>query len=280
MLPLSLRRLSQLSSTVLSNSYLASVATKGVNTNALKGICVPFLNCYACPGALFSCPVGALQHFSATHVFPFYILAFIGLVGITIGRMACGWLCPFGFLQDLMYKINSPKFKIPYMLSYAKYVILVFFVLVIPYITGVCWFSQFCPAGTLTAALPWAAWDPNNPVTGRPVVPSELGVLFYLSLVVLCAFLVWFVVSKRPFCRVMCPLGGMLSLFNGVSVIRLEAYHCNGCGTCRSACPMDLNVYLDQNSKECIKCLHCTRCDYVRMITPFTSSERMVAGEK
>ena len=122
--------------------------------------------------------------------------------------------------------------------------------------------------------------NPYSPVTGRAVVPSEMGVLFYLSLIVLFAFLVWFVVSKRPFCRVACPLGAMFSLFNGVSVVRLEAFHCNGCDTCRCNCPVDLNVYLDQNSKECIRCLHCTKCDYVKMITPFASPERALAEEK
>jgi ferredoxin-type protein NapH len=281
MLPLSFRRLLQLSSTVFSNSYLASAVTRSVNTNGMKGLCIPFRNCYACPGALFSCPVGAIQHFSAIHSFPFYILAFIGLVGITIGRMACGWVCPFGFLQDLMYKINSPKFKIPYMLTYMKYLILVALVLVLPYVTGICWFSQICPAGTLTAGLPWAVWNPTNPVTGQPVLPFGPGILFYLSLAILIAFLAWFVLSKRPFCRVACPLGSMLSLFNGISMIRLETHRCDGCNTCKSNCPMDLNVYLDLNSKDCIRCLQCTQCDNVRVITPFSPrSEKVLAGKR
>jgi polyferredoxin len=180
-----------------------------------------------------------------------------------------------------MHKINSPKFKIPYTLTYMKYVILVVLVFALPFVTGICWFSQICPAGTLTAGLPWAVWNPTNPTTGQPALPSGPEGLFYLSLVILLAFLVWFVLSKRPFCRVVCPLGAMLSLFNGISVIRLDTHHCDGCNTCKSNCPMDLNVYLDLNSKDCIRCLQCTQCDNVRVITPFNlRSERILAGKK
>jgi len=274
------RRVSQLSSTILSNSYLASTVTRNINTNGLKGVCVPFLNCYSCPGALFSCPVGAIQHFMAIHVFPFYLLAFIGLVGITVGRMPCGWLCPFGFLQEVMYTINSPKFKIPYALTYIKYLILIILVVMLPYVTGESWFSKICPAGALTAGLPWVIWNPTNLVTGRPLLPAGPGALFYLSLILLLFFLAWCVVSKRPFCRVACPLGGMLSLFSRISLIRLEAHRCDGCNTCESNCPMDLNIYLDPNAKECIRCLDCTQCGYVKVITPFTTPEGTWAGRK
>ena len=264
------RRLTQLSSTILANSYIGSFYTKTVNTNALKGICVPFLNCYSCPTALCSCPIGTMQHFVAIQTIPFYMLGFIALVGITIGRMACGWACPFGFLQDLMYKIKSPKFKIPYLLKYMKYLILLFLVLIIPYKTGELWFSKLCPAGTLTAGIPWALWNPTNPATGLPVLPYGPGIIFYLSLIIMVGFLIWFVLSKRPFCRVACPMGALLSFFNRYSMIRLEASpECDGCDTCTTICPMDLNVYADVDSGECIRCLECTRCEHVRLVTPF-----------
>ncbi|MBF0507481.1 MAG: 4Fe-4S binding protein [Deltaproteobacteria bacterium] len=269
-----LRTLTQLTSTFLTNSFFGTIFTKSVNTNALKGVCVPILNCYACPGALFSCPIGTLQHFMAIRSIPFYLLGLIGLVGLTTGRMACGWICPFGFLQDLMYKIRSPKYRIASFLSYLKYVVLALLVIVIPYQTGEVWFSKLCPAGTLTAAIPWALWNPTNPATGRPVLPSGPGIIFVVGLIILAGFLIWFVVSKRPFCTVACPMGAILSLFNRVSIVRLEVEpHCDGCKMCETKCPMDLNVSLDFDSKDCIRCLECTRCGHVSLVTPFSSQE-------
>lgn len=264
-----LRLLTQISSAVLSNSYIGTFYTRAVNTSALKGVCVPFLNCYACPVALFSCPIGTLQHFSAIHSFPFYLVAFISLIGLAVGRMACGWVCPFGFFQDLMYKIRSPKFRTPSMLKYMKYLVLILLVIILPYMTGDLWFSKVCPAGTLTAGIPWALWNPTNPSTGLSVLPQGPGVMFYVALMVLGGFLVWFVVSKRPFCKTVCPMGAIFALFNPFSFIRLEASsECDGCNICYDKCPMDLNVYLDVDSSECIRCLECTQCGHVRLVTP------------
>ena len=260
----------QLCSAVLSNSYVGSVYTRTVNTNALKGVCVPVLNCYACPSALFSCPIGTLQHFMAIHAAPYYLLGFIALVGLAVGRMTCGWLCPFGFLQDLMYRIKSVKYKIPIALNYIKYAVLLLLVLVIPYMTGALWFSKLCPAGTLMAGVPWAIWNPVNPATGQRVLPNGPGVMFFVALLILIGFLVWFVVSKRPFCRVVCPMGAILSFFNRFSMISLHVdHHCDGCGACHINCPMGLTVATDVDSGECIRCLECTQCEHVRMITPF-----------
>lgn len=263
------RRLTQISSAVLSNSYLGTFYTKAVNTNALKGVCIPFLNCYACPVALFACPIGTLQHFMAIHAFPYYLAAFIALIGLTVGRMACGWVCPFGLLQDLMHKIPSPKFTVPVYLRYMKYPILILLVLFLPYATGDLWFSKLCPAGTLTAGLPWSLWNPTDPSTGRLVLPNGPGMFFYLDLLILAGFLVWFVLSKRPFCKTTCPMGAIFGLFNRFSLIRLEAVpDCDGCDICREQCPMGLNVSLDADSAECIRCLECTKCGHVRLMTP------------
>jgi len=263
------RQLTLAISTILGNSYFASAFTKFVNINSLKGICVPVLNCYSCPSALFSCPIGTLQHFAAIQTIPFYLLGWIGLIGMAVGRMACGWVCPFGFLQDLMHKVSSPKYKVPVFLSYLKYVILIFLVVFVPYKTGEVWFSKLCPAGNLTAALPWALWDPVNFATGQRVLVHEPKGIFYVALFILAGFLIWFVLSKRPFCKVACPMGALFSFFNRYSVIRLEVSpRCDGCQICQTNCPMDLTLPEEVDSKECIRCLECTRCGFVKVVSP------------
>ncbi len=260
----------QLAGTILSNSYLGTLFTRTVNTGLTKGACVPFLNCYACPTALFSCPVGTLQHFMAIQVVPFYLLSFIALIGLTIGRMGCGWVCPFGFVQDLMYKIKSRKYEIPSRYKYVKYLVLLVLVIVIPYKTGEMWFSKLCPAGTLFAGIPWAIWNPVQSKTGLHVLPDGPGVLFYVALFILMMFLIWFVISKRPFCRLFCPMGALLALFSRFSMVRLELGDgCDGCNKCSDICPMELDVTVEYNSEECIRCLECTKCGYVNLKTMF-----------
>ncbi|MBF0413932.1 MAG: 4Fe-4S binding protein [Desulfamplus sp.] len=264
------RQLMQLASTVLSNSYVSVLGTKNISTSPLKGVCVPFLNCYACPSAIFSCPIGTLQHFMTIRVIPYYLIGFIALVGLSVGRMACGWLCPFGFIQDIIYKIPSPKLKIPRYFKYFKYAVLLLLVIILPYLTAETVFSKVCPAGTLTAGIPWALWNPINPQTGQHVFPTGIGIMFFVSLTIMIVFLIFFVLTKRPFCRVACPMGAILALFNKYSMVRLEVSNgCDGCNICQDICPVDINVSIDGNSGECIRCLECTRCNHVKVCTPF-----------
>jgi ferredoxin-type protein NapH len=270
------RQWTQLASTVLCNSYLGTFSKASVSTNALKGVCVPVLNCYSCPTALFACPIGTLQHFITIGVLPFYLLGYLFLAGLLTGRMACGWLCPFGFLQDLLYKLKTRKYKIPANWRYAKYAVLLLLVILLPYWDGETWFCIFCPAGTLTAGLPWAIWNPVNPATGQLVLPSGPGVWFFISVLILIGFLGWFVVSRRPFCKTACPMGAILSFFNSFSMIQLDVQkNCDGCNTCSDICPMDLNVAVEANSGECIRCLDCTRCDHVTLNNPFKLRQKV-----
>jgi polyferredoxin len=265
-----LRTLLQASSAVFSNGYAGSLVTRYVNTNQLKGVCVPYLNCYACPSSLYSCPIGTLQHFMAIRTVPVMLLGMLGLVGLTTGRMACGWACPFGFFQELLHRIPTRKYSVPKAVRHLKWFVLAFLVLLAPMITGDTWFCKICPAGSLLAGLPWVAWNPANPVTGSPVLQVQPDFQFLAVMALLMAFLIWFVFSKRPFCKTLCPLGAILALFNGVSMVRLEvASSCDSCATCNSVCPMDLDVTKELNSVECIRCLECTKCGHVRIVPPF-----------
>ena len=82
-----------------------------IYSGATKRFCVPGLNCYSCPGALFACPLGSLQAELASGEvrLPLYTLGFLFAFGAVLGRFVCGWLCPFGLVQDLIYKIPAPK---------------------------------------------------------------------------------------------------------------------------------------------------------------------------
>lgn len=249
------RRVYQLISAMLANSHVTAPFTKGV--------CFPGINCYACPLAAVACPIGSLQHFAAIHVFPFYTVGILGMVGGVVGRMTCGWLCPFGFLQDLMFKISSIKIRLPGFLRYLKYILLVGLVIILPYVSGEPWFSKLCPAGALEAGIPLALLDEQ--------IRRQIGTLFWLKVGILVAFLAAFVFIKRPFCRVFCPLGAIFSPFNAFSAYRLDfdGEECIHCDRCVKKCPVDIKVYENPNSAECIRCLECTDCVCVSLTNVF-----------
>jgi polyferredoxin len=189
-----------------------------------------------------------------------YVIGMLGLIGSLVGRMPCAWVCPFGLIQELIHKIPSPKFEIPKILTYGKYVFLALFVFILPFAAtdefgyGMTWFCKYvCPAGTLEAGLPMMAL--------KPELRELIGWLFYSKVIIMIGFLVWMVVSRRAFCRVACPLGAIYSLFNRYSVFRMthDPDKCTRCEACYQDCPMGVKFYEDPNQKDCIRCLTCLR---------------------
>lgn len=252
-----MRRIIQLLSLVLSNSFFAALWKRTIYQGSMKSICVPILNCYACPLARTSCPIGILQHFIVTKSFPFYVIGVFGTVGIFLGRWTCGWLCPFGFLQDLLYKTKSRKLRMKRQITISKYIVLVVLVIVIPFITLESWFCKLCPQGTLEGGIPIALGflgeEPKSQTLSSP--------LFYLKAGILIAIVVSSIFIKRFFCRIICPMGAILGLFNRISLLTLKINEltCDGCGRCRKICPVDINIYEDPNSPECIRCMECVK---------------------
>lgn len=268
------RRWMQVVATLLSNAYWLFPWTRSLYTGPLKAVCVPGLNCYSCPAATGACPLGALQTFMASVRPAFqagrihlglYVIGFLGMLGSLVGRMPCAWLCPFGLLQEIVHKIPSPKFEIPHPLTYGKYAMLALFVFLLPLVVvdefgyGLTWFCQFvCPAGTLEAGLPLMGL--------KPELRSLIGTLFFSKLTILVAVVIWMVVARRPFCRVLCPLGAIYSLFNRHSLFRMIYIpeNCTHCRTCYRDCPMGVRFYEGANQKDCIRCLKClqTSCRF------------------
>ena len=123
---------------LLQNANLKGFFTEKIYQGPLKSVCVPGLNCYSCPGAVGACPIGSLQSFlSGLRVrIPYYIVGLLLFFGAVLGRAVCGFLCPFGFLQELLNKIPGvPKrnhFRLDRPLRRLKYAVLVLLVVVLP----------------------------------------------------------------------------------------------------------------------------------------------------
>ena len=250
--------------TAISNGYAAGFLNGRIYTGKTKSACAPGLNCYSCPGALFACPIGALQAVISSRQFTFscYVFGFLMVLGSLFGRMICGWFCPFGLAQDLLYKLPLMKKKRRLLgdryLRWVKYVILAVFVLILPAVVvnvagiGSPWFCKYiCPSGTLMGGIPL--------LLANPGLREAAGVLFGWKAFLLIVVVLLSIRMPRPFCRYVCPLGAMYGLFNPVSIFRfkLEADKCISCGQCRQACPMDIKVYEHPNSMECIRCGAC-----------------------
>jgi polyferredoxin len=261
------RRWFQIFAALLINAHLPSWLKGEIYQGSLKGTCVPVLNCYSCPSAIGACPIGSLQTFFAQtkfrisiaqYQFGLYTLGLLGIVGSLVGRLPCGWLCPFGLIQELLYKIKTPKLSIPRTLSYMKYLILAAMVFLLPllimdeYGMGQTWFCKWiCPAGTLEAGIPLASLNAD--------IRSQLGWLFSWKMGILALFLVWMVLSSRPFCRTTCPLGAIFGLFNRASFFRMmvDEDKCTKCNTCADNCTVDIKIYENPNTPECVRCLKC-----------------------
>ncbi|MBN2136730.1 MAG: 4Fe-4S binding protein [Sedimentisphaerales bacterium] len=247
------RKIVQVISATLTNSYIGSLFTGTIYQGPLKGFCVPALNCYACPLAVSACPIGSIQHFvahGAYHI-TLYAVGIITLVGAAVGRMACGWVCPFGLLQDLLFKVPSRKLTLPRAFSYGKYLALVLLVFIIPLIYKQTWFCKLCPAGGIEGGLPMLALDPT--------LRDLIGTMFTVKMLTVILFIVSAILVKRAFCRTACPLGALFSFFNRVSLFRISVDQdaCIECDKCRQACPTDIKIYENPDDADCIRCLEC-----------------------
>lgn len=255
------RRLSQLASAVLANSYISGFVRARIYQGHFKAICVPFLNCYSCPGAWGSCPVGSFQSLAAgfSQVVSLYVVGLLTAVGALGGRLVCGWLCPFGLVQELLYGLRTRKQQLPRAAEQVKFIVLGLTV-GLPFVwrsaVGIAepYFCKYiCPAGTLEAGIPL--------VFRRPELRELVGPVFLVKLAILAVVIVVATLIWRPFCRVLCPLGAFYGLFNHVSIWRLQVDHsrCMACHACSHRCPAGLVPYKDPNPTACVRCLECTK---------------------
>lgn len=256
------RKIIQLYCAVLFNVNFKGFITGNIYKGNTKKACLPGLNCYSCPGAVGACPLGSLQgSFSADRSTLYYVCGILVLYGILFGRMICGWMCPFGLIQELLYKIKTPKLKknkVTYILSYLKYVILAFFVFIVPIMysfrdTPLPTFCKYiCPAGTLEGGIGLLANKVNESYF------SMLGPLFTWKFLLMVSFLVACVFIFRMFCRFICPLGAIYGFFNKFSFfgVKIEESKCTNCNLCVSHCKMDIKKVGDH---ECINCGECIK---------------------
>ena len=256
------RGLIQAAATLATNIHLPNFAKGSIYQGAGKTVCVPGLNCYSCPAASGACPIGSFQSVvgSSKFSFSYYVTGTLILIGVLLGRFVCGFLCPFGWLQELLHKIPGKKLSTKKLkpLTYIKYAVLLFAVVLLPVLVvndlgmGDPFFCKYiCPQGVLEGAIPLSIMN-----TG---IRSALGKLFTWKLAILIAVAVLSVLFYRPFCKWVCPLGAFYALMNKVSLlgINVDQCKCVSCGKCAKVCQMDVDVTRTPNHAECIRSGKC-----------------------
>lgn len=260
------RTIFQMIAATATNSYFKGFLEGNIYKGKLKKLCVPGLNCYSCPGALGSCPIGSLQAAAGAVKYgvSLYVIGFISLIGVLFGRLICGWICPFGLLQDLLFKIPIRKItvnkKVDRFLKFIKYIVLIVPVLLLPGLLvdefgiSVPYFCKYiCPSGTLAGGIPLVLM--NAPLK------QSIGLLFSWKMMILGIVVITSIVIYRPFCRYICPLGAFYSLFNRISFYRykIEKSNCIDCNVCSKSCKMNIEPNRNPNHRECIRCGECIK---------------------
>ncbi len=254
------RRRAQIAFFFAFNPNLVGFLRGSIFTGITKGVCIPVLNCYSCPAAIFACPVGAMQTVAGSAAqLSRSVLGVLLFVGALVGRAPCGWACPFGLMQDLLAGLQKHKLRLRRSWEKLRYAVLAFTVVGAFYMvdsqTGVSiapFCRYICPQGTLQAGIPLMAANGS--------LRHLIGGLFWWKVGLLTAVLLAAVFIKRPFCRFICPLGALLGPTNWISrrQVYVDCSACVDCSNCREVCPMDIDIRRNPRDFQCIRCGDCS----------------------
>ncbi|MBU4199795.1 MAG: 4Fe-4S binding protein [Verrucomicrobia bacterium] len=271
-LPLSTkRRFIQILAAILLTSNITVFSANGI---FFGGVCLPVIHCNACPLTWLACPIYTISEYIQFHSVPWLALGLIAGFGVLVGRFFCGWICPMGLLQELLYLIPAPKLRLPFFLRWLKYAFLIVGVGGVAYWAGkdvLYFFCAYCPPATMEVLLPSMVSQQD----------WSLDTWRMLRLSVLVFVLVIVVFNIRWFCKAMCPVGALVALTNKFSLfaIRLDPAVCIHCGKCEKVCPMDVPVEACSRTGRAVnrhtECIECLKCQQVCPVNAIRNNGRI-----
>ena len=172
----------------------------------------------------------------------FIILAVVG------NKIICGWACPFGSLQELIYSVpilrRIKQRKLPFVL--ANTIRAGLFAAMLLFLFGIIGGRK----GTVI-------YHHLNPFNLFNLDFETFSILLTVILASLGSFIVY-----RPFCQLICPFGLVSWIAERFSIIRvrIDKDKCTECGVCIKACPLEAakgRVYAKRLPADCFSCARC-----------------------
>ncbi len=187
--------------------------------------------------------------------------AYVGLSLVLWGRgVFCGWLCPFGALQELSNgvarRLRVPQISVPEVVQEKL------------------WSLKYVAAVALAAT---AAWSMDAAGAAAEIEPFKTAIVVMFDrgwpfVAWALALLAVGLTIERFFCRFLCPLGGVLTLlgkFHLLHWLKRRPECGNPCTICRSSCPIGAIAGDGAiNENECLQCLDCQVDYYDRSVCP------------
>lgn len=245
--------------TIVQLFFLILVTAIVVNKSLEEvGLAIPLLSAASLHAI---CPFGGVETFyqfvtTGTFIQKIHssslILMFAALgLAIFFGPVICGWVCPFGSIQEWLGKLGKRLFKkrfnqmipakLDNVLRYLRYVLLVMVVV----------------NTATTAKLLFQDIDPYYALFNFWTNEVAISAYVILGITVLASLII-----ERPYCKYACPYGAFLGLTNLFRLlpIRRNAPTCISCKACDKACPMNITVSKASavRNHQCISCMKCT----------------------
>ncbi len=183
------------------------------------------------------------------------LLACFLLMGLLLKRGFCSWVCPFGLLSEVLWKLGEklfgknfkPPAAVDAVLRSVKYLVLGLFL----------WDIVFrMDAGALATFI----YGPYNRA-------ADIKMLFFFerisafSLLVILSFVLLSIPIKNFWCRYLCPYGALLGALSLLSPMKIKRNipTCTDCKLCTMACPSYIRVHQLKTvlSDECNACYRC-----------------------
>lgn len=262
---------------------------------------LPVLQSMGNPAKTVGDAFAVLQYNLWEPTFPWLPIASFFIVAVLLGRATCSWVCPFGFIQELLgyakrrHRVVSPRTHTS--LVYMKYLILaaVLFIsltIATASVMGIgrtyknalgvfaqAPFNTLSPHDTLFGAISTVAsraYSGQTPYNDFVETVTALSILFWVRLFILGLMVAFAILVPRGWCKYLCPVGASLAVLNRFSFLGLkrDVIHCTkeSCRRCVEVCPMEVPI-LDLpwekfTHPECIYCLECVDACKTKAIKP------------
>ncbi|MDD4954677.1 MAG: 4Fe-4S binding protein [Candidatus Omnitrophica bacterium] len=200
-------------------------------------ICNSGIPCSNCLLSFGVCPIGALQRIAFIPGSTYIVLISLAVIGVIFGALTCGWLCPVGFIQDILHSLRIKKIKITNKLKIIRNFILFIAVILI--------FLE---------------------LRFNLLSKNRIGIFEETTIFLGFALLLFAVFIKRPLCRIICPIGLIYGKLNSISPIKvnLDVNRCSGCSNCAKVCICDIEPRSQVNNDSCAKCFNCVKACNLR----------------